>query len=191
MTDLIGPYKTGEGRLEIVDPETDTTWQVEERPGGWKFAGPGTDWTGPYSKASAIARCKEAAIAYRSGDKKAGDHKPVKTTRPGPAPTRKDLRHFEMVKSLGCAVADKHCSGRLEIHHVRLIPGERRKHDQVIALCSNHHRDGGHGVAFHAGQGAWEDYYEPIEDTLERVRLAVARRVVETGAVGVVPAMEG
>lgn len=175
-TALVGPYRTGVDRSEIHDPMTASFWHLERSGQGWRFTGPGLDWSAAYPKSEAIARCKEAAEAYRAKAlglapaEGRGNPGQSRAASRGTRPTSADLRHFERVRALGCAVADEQCRGPLEIHHVRLVDGERRKHDQVIALCVAHHREGGHGVAFHAGQETWEDRYAPIEDVLEHVR---------------------
>ncbi len=49
-----------------------------------------------------------------------------------------------------------------EIHHVRAGQGmgQRSKHiGGTIGLCPSHHRTGGHGIALHAGQEAFEKVY--------------------------------
>ena len=48
-----------------------------------------------------------------------------------------------------------------EVHHVRsgVGKGQRSSHFDTIPLCPAHHRNGGHGVAIHAGRQAFEQNY--------------------------------
>ncbi|MCA9711961.1 MAG: hypothetical protein KDK70_39360 [Myxococcales bacterium] len=178
MSDIIGPYKTGVDSMEILDTSTGEIWHIERRGGKWSYTGPDRGWSSGYPKSEAIARCKEAIKAAGGTARK-----PVRATgaetgaapaKPGDKATQADRDYWKSLRALGCAVADEHCDGRLEIHHVRLVPGQRRKHRQVICLCAAHHREGGHGVAFHAGRDAWEEHYMPMAELLEQTRFAVA-----------------
>ena len=48
--------------------------------------------------------------------------------------------------------------------------GKRASNHEVIALCPNHHRHGGHGVAVHAGRKAFEARYGTEKELLEQTR---------------------
>jgi hypothetical protein len=50
----------------------------------------------------------------------------------------------------------------VEIHHVRAGQGMAQRSNHIggaIGLCAGHHRTGGHGIALHAGQQAFEKEY--------------------------------
>ena len=61
------------------------------------------------------------------------------------------------VAKYGCIL----CAGRAELHHIRAGMGAGQRNDDwnILPLCPAHHRTGGHGVAFHAGQKTWEKNY--------------------------------
>tara|TARA_Y100000310_G_scaffold7556_1_gene8270 strand:+ start:2504 stop:2773 length:270 start_codon:yes stop_codon:yes gene_type:complete len=83
---------------------------------------------------------------------------------------RSDKDRLDKIVKLGCIVADECCGGRVTIHHVRRL-GEKRKHSKVIGLCQNHHQDGGHGVAVHAGKKTWRKNYGEEEELLHRTAI--------------------
>lgn len=68
--------------------------------------------------------------------------------------------HLSRVAALGCIVCRNLQLGEspAEIHHVRSGQGagQRADHFHAIPLCPLHHRQGGHGVAVHAGRKTWE-----------------------------------
>jgi hypothetical protein len=68
---------------------------------------------------------------------------------------------------LGCLV----CGAPAEIHHITtgVGMGQRASNYQTIPLCSNHHRNGGHGVAIHAGKRTWEATFGREVDLLAQV----------------------
>ncbi|MDO6706762.1 Ref family recombination enhancement nuclease [Photobacterium sp. 1_MG-2023] len=74
--------------------------------------------------------------------------------------TKDDKMHLNSVQALGCIAC--HSLGYIdtpaEIHHVRTGQGmaQRASHKKVLPLCPHHHRTGGYGEAFHAGQAIWE-----------------------------------
>ncbi|MFD1121848.1 Ref family recombination enhancement nuclease [Methylophilus flavus] len=74
--------------------------------------------------------------------------------------TKAEKNHLNRVAGLGCIVCLNlgypNCPA--EIHHLRygVGAGQRSNHYNVIPLCPDHHRNGGHGVAFHAGKLAFE-----------------------------------
>ena len=57
-----------------------------------------------------------------------------------------------------------------EWHHIREGQGaaQRAGNFLAIALCPNHHRLGGSGVAIHAGQKTWENLYGTELDLLDQ-----------------------
>ena len=81
--------------------------------------------------------------------------------------TASDLRHFNAVASLGCII----CQKPAEIHHINSGGmGMKSGNREVIPLCHEHHRTGGHGVAVHAGKRTWEANFGTERELLERVR---------------------
>lgn len=75
-----------------------------------------------------------------------------------------EREHLAKVAALGCII----CRMPAEIHHLRkgMGIGQRNSHFNVIPLCPNHHRTGGHGVAIHAGQKTWEANFGTESDLL-------------------------
>ena len=71
-----------------------------------------------------------------------------------------DSLHLSHVAALGCIVCRNQNLGETpaEIHHIRTGQGtsQRADHRKSIPLCHMHHRNGGYGVAIHAGRRAWE-----------------------------------
>ena len=80
--------------------------------------------------------------------------------------TKTERIYFNKVAELGCIV----CAMPAEIHHLRTGAGIGMKSKDVIPLCPNHHRNGGHGVAIHAGRLAFEANYGTELELLEKVR---------------------
>ena len=58
---------------------------------------------------------------------------------------------FESVIDLGCIV----CQSPAEIHHIETYMGGGRDDSKIIPLCPFHHRNGGYGLAIHAGKKKW------------------------------------
>ena len=56
---------------------------------------------------------------------------------------------------IGCII----CRRPAEVHHLRLGAGMSQRGKQVIPRCPEHHRTGGHGVAYHAGKEAFEQVH--------------------------------
>ena len=87
--------------------------------------------------------------------------------------TEAEKKHLNRVAQLGCIVCTNLMMGRTpaEIHHLRDGQGvsQRSSHFRVIPLCSIHHRTGGYGVAFHAGEKAFEEKYGTELELLEQV----------------------
>ncbi|SEO38455.1 Ref family recombination enhancement nuclease [Enterobacter sp. NFIX58] len=71
-----------------------------------------------------------------------------------------DSLHLSRVAALGCIVCRNHNLGETpaEIHHIRTGQGtsQRADHQKSIPLCHMNHRNGGYGVAIHAGRRTWE-----------------------------------
>ena len=81
--------------------------------------------------------------------------------------TKAERAYFNKVVELGCIV----CRMPAEIHHLRTGAGMGMKSKDVIPLCSNHHRNGGHGVAIHAGRLAFEANFGTELELLEKTKL--------------------
>ena len=88
-------------------------------------------------------------------------------------PTMADKRHYTKVVAL-CCIACRSIGfddSPAEIHHIgNGTMGKRASNSDVIPLCPNHHRLGGHGTAVHAGRAAFERRYGAEEDLLKIVR---------------------
>lgn len=85
-----------------------------------------------------------------------------------------DRKHLQRLADMGCIVCRTyyHVHSPAEIHHIRhgMGMGQRAPHSQAIPLCPAHHRTGGHGVALHAGQKAFEEKYATEQELLELTR---------------------
>lgn len=77
--------------------------------------------------------------------------------------SKAEKRHMDRVARLGCVVCrNVHgVESPAEIHHIREGQGvsQRASNFLVIPLCPSHHRSGGEGVAYHAGQRTWQSLY--------------------------------
>lgn len=86
--------------------------------------------------------------------------------------TKLEKQWLRDVADLGCVVCRNAGYGPspAEIHHLRDGAGmaQRSSHFNAIPLCPNHHRNGGHGVAFHAGPKVWQENYGHELDLLEQ-----------------------
>lgn len=70
--------------------------------------------------------------------------------------TKAEKRHLDSVANLGCIICESPC----EIHHIRTGQGHKRATNfEVIPLCPTHHRNGGYGVAIHAGIKGFESSF--------------------------------
>lgn len=80
--------------------------------------------------------------------------------------TASEKRYMNCVAELGCIVEG--CGAPAEIHHPRFAAGMAQKASNflVIPLCPEHHRNGGHGVAIHAGQATFCAMYGEEEELL-------------------------
>jgi hypothetical protein len=87
-------------------------------------------------------------------------------------PTKSEREYMGRVAELGCII----CRRPAQIHHIRAGSGigQRAAHTDILPLCSEHHLNGGHGVAIHAGRRTWEEKYGTELELLERVKKEVA-----------------
>ncbi|EGT0647627.1 DUF968 domain-containing protein [Citrobacter braakii] len=81
--------------------------------------------------------------------------------------------HLSRVAGLGCIVCKNLKLGETpaDIHHIRTGQGVGQRADnfKVIPLCSIHHRQGGHGIAIHAGRQSWENNFGTETELLVQV----------------------
>ncbi len=88
--------------------------------------------------------------------------------------TKAEKIHLNRVASLGCIACDNmgYEGSPAEIHHIRAGQGmsQRASNYDTIPLCPTHHRLGGHGMAIHAGQQAWEGNHGTERELLAEVR---------------------
>lgn len=85
--------------------------------------------------------------------------------------TRQQKHYAARVASLNCVACMNNGipDSTAEIHH--LTGGGRvRKHENIIPLCAIHHRNGGYGIAIHAGRQTWECEHGTQESLLEQVQ---------------------
>lgn len=80
-------------------------------------------------------------------------------------PTKAQRERWGKIAALGCIV----CNSPSEIHHALVTMGMRKNHDRVLPLCAEHHRNGGYGVAIHAGKTEFESRYGTESALLEKV----------------------
>lgn len=81
------------------------------------------------------------------------------------AATIAEKMHMTRVASLGCII----CKLPAEIHHVKDKISRNRNHLRVLPICPHHHRNGGHGVAYHSGKVQWEKNFSSQADLLAKV----------------------
>lgn len=85
--------------------------------------------------------------------------------------TKAEKKHYEKLVAIGCIVCNREGFGYSEphIHHIRtgVGMGQRSHYLMAIPLCPNHHQNGGHGVALHAGQKAFEANFGTELELLE------------------------
>jgi hypothetical protein len=73
-----------------------------------------------------------------------------------------EKNHYAKLAQLGCIVCKNEGWGysEPEIHHMRSGQGRKKAHwSLAYPLCPNHHRNGGYGIAFHAGPRAFQDKF--------------------------------
>lgn len=82
--------------------------------------------------------------------------------------TRAEREHMGRVAELGCCI----CKMPAEIHHITagIGMGQRAGNFDTIPLCPRHHRNGGFGVAVHAGIKTWQDRYGTEMEMLRQTR---------------------
>lgn len=94
--------------------------------------------------------------------------------------TKFDRNYLNSLSDLGCIVCLLTGKGytRPEIHHPRKGQGmaQRAPDSQAIPLCPSRHRNGGYGVALHAGQGEFERIYGTELELLGKTRQMLAQR---------------
>lgn len=87
--------------------------------------------------------------------------------------TKAEKLHLSRVAALGCVVCRNQELGETpaEIHHCSKGTGLSVRADNyhVIPLCAIHHRQGGHGIAIHAGRQTWEKNYGTESELLTQV----------------------
>ena len=84
-------------------------------------------------------------------------------------PNKAEREYMSKVADLGCVI----CYRPAEIHHIRTGMGLGERAEIIggtIPLCPDHHRNGGHGVAIHAGRETWETKFGTELEFIEIVR---------------------
>ena len=87
--------------------------------------------------------------------------------------TKAERVHMGAVAALGCIVCRNLGFGAspAEVHHVgNGALGKKASNFETIGLCPTHHRNGGHGVAVHAGRKAFEANFGTERELLEQTR---------------------
>jgi hypothetical protein len=88
--------------------------------------------------------------------------------------TKAEREHLSRVAALGCIVCRQlgHGETPAELHHIRTGHGIAQRADNfsVIPLCHQHHRNGGHGVAIHAGRQTWQRIFGTEQQLLLQVQ---------------------
>ena len=87
--------------------------------------------------------------------------------------TKAERDHMGAVAALGCVVCRNLGFGGTpaEVHHIgNGTLGKKASNFETIPLCDVHHRNGGHGVAVHAGRKTFEARYGTERELLEQTR---------------------
>ena len=87
--------------------------------------------------------------------------------------TKAERDHMGAVAALGCVVCRNLGFGETpaEVHHIgNGTLGKKASNYETIPLCDVHHRNGGHGVAVHAGRKTFEARYGTERELLEQTR---------------------
>ena len=87
--------------------------------------------------------------------------------------TKAERDHMGEVAALGCVVCRNLGFGAspAEVHHISNGTfGKKVSNFETIGLCPTHHRNGGHGVAVHAGRKAFEANFGTERELLEQTR---------------------
>ena len=92
--------------------------------------------------------------------------------------------YLNRLAALGCIVCRNEglYGVAAEIHHIRdgQGMGQRASHYDTLPLCPKHHRTGGYGVAFHAGQKDWEAKYGTERDLMTQAQALLAKERTRT-----------
>lgn len=80
--------------------------------------------------------------------------------------------YMSRVAELGCIVcADLGYESEAEVHHIgNQAMGKRASNYNTIPLCADHHRNGGYGIAVHAGRKEWEKRHGTEKQLLAKVK---------------------
>ena len=67
------------------------------------------------------------------------------------------------------------------VHHIRtgMGMGQKASGFKTIPLCPDHHQNGGHGVALHAGQKTWEAKFGRELDICRTIQQTMMRNGVD------------
>lgn len=88
--------------------------------------------------------------------------------------TTAEKRYMSRIADLGCVVCRNlgHGPTPAELHHPRtgVGKGQRSSNMDVLPLCPLHHRLGGHGIAFHAGQKTWQEKFGSEWDLVAQIK---------------------
>ena len=87
--------------------------------------------------------------------------------------TKAERDHMGAVAAMGCIVCRNLGFGAspAEVHHIgNGALGKKASNFETIPLCPGHHRNGGHGVAVHAGRKTFEANYGTERELLEQTR---------------------
>lgn len=103
-------------------------------------------------------------------------------------PTERKAR-FDALETIGCCVCRIHRGVRTRpaIHHLRgsqygTGTSLKARDELTIGLCPVHHQDGGYGVAYHAGAGAFEERYGTQAELLEWTNTQINNLRAHNGA---------
>jgi hypothetical protein len=106
---------------------------------------------------------------------------PLRRTRLKQKPKRprtpEEKGHMGRVAELACCIANQHCRGHVEVHHLTGGKSQNQKNSdfETIPLCLAHHKEGGHGVALHAGVETWEAIHGTQDFHLQVTRIVLAK----------------
>ena len=87
--------------------------------------------------------------------------------------TKAERDHMGAVATLGCVVCRNLGFGATpaEVHHIgNGTLSKKASNFETIPLCPGHHRNGGYGVAVHAGRKTFEANYGTERELLEQTR---------------------
>ena len=91
--------------------------------------------------------------------------------------TKDEQAWLNRVAALGCIV----CQRDAEIHHIgNGAMGMRASNYDVIPLCPEHHRTGGHGVAVHAGKLTWDKIHGTERELLDKVKKVIQEKEIDS-----------